>query len=222
VLLGQLRHKPVARRLLELVKQHARPEVCTSAAWALRMVEVRELLPDIFQIVQDDYIRIMAAEGSSLSSGAGLVHLIETLGRMEYQPAEAHLRLWIPSGMMDPKPADGRSAAVWSLAKLHVDQEDPTLTTALLERINDPFESREVVHAAIIALGWMKSETGVRRVRPMMAVPVREGFSLTIAWADNRATGRPMPRMDTRSHNPGGWFLVPIGSRLKNDDPAVD
>jgi HEAT repeat protein len=222
VLLGQLQHKPVARRLLQLVKQHARPEVCTAAAWALRMVEVPECLPDIFEVVENDYTRIMAQEGSSLSSGAGLVHLIETLGHMDYQPAEAHLRLWIPSGMMDSKPADARSAAVWSLGKLHADQEDPALTTTLLERINDPFEAGEVVHAAIIALGWMKSESAVRRLRPMMVVPVREGFSLTIAWADNQATGRPMPPMDTQPKNPGDWFLVPIGSRIKSDKPTDD
>jgi len=222
VLLGQLQYKPVARRLLQLVKQHARPEVCTAAAWALRMVEVPEVLPDIFQVVENDYSRIMGQKGSSLSSGAGLVHLMETLGRMNYQPAEVHLRLWIPSGMMDSKPADARSAAVWSLGKLHADQEDPALTTTLLERINDPFEAGEVVHAAIIALGWMKSESAVRRLRPLMAVPVREGFSLTIAWADNHATGRPMPPMDTQPKNPGDWFLVPIGSRIKSDKPTDD
>ena len=222
VLLGQLQHKPVARRLLQLVKQHARPEVCTAAAWALRMVEVPELLPDIFQFVKHDYTRIMDQKGSSLSSGAGLVHLLETLGQMEYQPAEAHLRLWIPSGMRDPKPGDARSAAVWSLGKLHADQEDPALTATLMQRINDPFEDGEVVRAAIIALGWMKSESAVRRLRPMVLAPVRDGFSLTIAWADNRATGRPMPPMDIQPKNPGDWFLVPIGSRIKSGEPTDD
>ncbi len=222
VLLGQLQYKPVARRLLQLVKQHARPEVCTAAAWALRMVEVPDLLPDIFQVVESDYTRIMEEKGSRLSSGAGLVHLIETLGQMKYHPGEAHLRLWIPSGMMDSKPGDARSAAVWSLGKLHADQEDPALTTTLLERIKDPFEAGEVVQAAIIALGRMKAESAVRGLRPMMVVPVREGFSLTIAWADNQATGRPMPLIDIQPKNPGNWFLVPIGSRIKSGEPTEE
>jgi HEAT repeat protein len=44
ILLGQLQHKPAARRLVELLT-FDRPEVRVSAAWALRRVAVPETLP---------------------------------------------------------------------------------------------------------------------------------------------------------------------------------
>lgn len=216
VLLGQLQHKPVARRLLGLVRQHSRREVCTAAAWALRRVEVRELAPDILQAVEREYQLIMDRQSGSLGSDAALVHLIEALGHMNYAAADAHLRLWLPTSMTDPKPADARSAAVWSLGKLHVDVEDPTVTAALLQRMNDPLENSDVLYAATLGVGRMKSESGVSRLRPRLIAPVRDSLSVAIAWADNRTTGRPMPPMDTRTKDPGEWFLVPIGSRLES------
>lgn len=218
ILLGELKHTPAGVPLFNLVKVHKNAKVCLASAWGVSMVEDPQLLPEILELVEQERGTIMAGEGTSLSNMNAIAHLIETLGRMQYRPADTHLRKWIPTSLTDPKPTDGRSSALWALGKIFTDEPDAGLSASIMQRINDPNEAGNVRYAGIIAMGWMKSEAAIEKLQPMMFAPISDYFSYAVAWADNRATGKPIPPLNNSKKNASDWFLIPTDARRQKRD----
>lgn len=219
ILLGLLKHTPAAATLLELVKTHQHARVCVASAWAVSMIENPDLLPEILEIVKHEYARIMAIKGTSLAHVDAVAHLIEAMGRLQYAPADPHLRDWFPTSLTDPKPTTGRAAAVWALGKIYEDDPDPEVTALLVQRVRDPMDSANVAFSAIVGLGWMNSKAAVEGLRPIMHVPISDYISHAIAWSDSRVTGKPMPPMHTAKRIASGWFLIPTDARRPKAQP---
>jgi HEAT repeat protein len=224
ILLGQLDHKPAARRLLQLLLSE-RPEVMVASAWGLRKLTVPETLPAVFQLVSERYELMVAnsAVGNLTWDDIDpqLSQLVQFLGERKYEPADAFLRRLIPPllGLQKSNPPGPhtRAAAIWALGMIHESRPDPELVRLFIDRLRsqDP-ASRDVPQVrwmAAVSLGRMKARDALPVLREFSNVskpgkPAVSG-SNGATWAISQITGEPMPPPGEVDFTVTRWFLSP-------------
>lgn len=207
-------HEPVIPRLLELLES-PRPEVMVTAAWALRRLEARDVLPQM----QDRAERVtgeLAAPGAPDGEPRDamdqqLGQLFEAFGQMGHRPAEPLMRRLVPKNFAYPEYA--RSRAIWALGYLHAGQPDLELAQQLSGRLNDtasiPPESTVVRHASAISLGRMKAESELPSLRNNAGNAAGQPVGYCCYWSIHQITGEPIPAVEPARLG-FSWFLTPL------------
>jgi hypothetical protein len=147
-------------RFVELLN-HQRPEVYMHAAWGLmEIANEPALMEPIFKHTQEltEFLenRIRPLEDTV---HLRLSFLLECLAKNEYQPCHDMLLKYVPKdfkmGIL------GRVSAIWALGKLNKGKENPDLSAALQDRVQDvasPVPEEHLVRfASVLALGEMGS-----------------------------------------------------------------
>ncbi len=215
ILLTQLDHKPVAGRLVELLRFN-RPEVFITAAWGLRRLAVPETLPGVLSYAQGELKRPVHKDISNDITDHQFSQLNQFLGQQKYAPADALLRQFIPR--MAPLGPESRAAAVWALGVLHEGKTIAVLATALEARLNDvshpappPPEDFRVRWMSAITLGRLKAKEALPSLRSYC--PVQEASPGHVhnacGWAIAQVTGEAMPPPKTIEKMQVDWFLAP-------------
>jgi HEAT repeat protein len=211
LLLVQLDHKPVAPRLVALLKSD-RPEVMVAVAWGLRRLAVAETLPGALDYFQDLYQRLVRPEKASSqrslpieAADQQLSQLAQFFGQSRYRPADAALRQLVPRFVRQPQiPGHGqpeaRIAAIWALGLIYEGQPDPSLVKAFEERLSDagsfmiPPEHYQVRSKSAISLGRMKAKEALPALRRFC--PDRKPTTFLVnnacGWAIEQLTGEIM------------------------------
>ncbi len=210
LVLSSLDDEVSAPRFVELL-QSTRAEVLVTAAWGLRKLAVVETLPAIEQFVAKATTERKAKHYPSVQD-AQIAHLCEALGVMQYQPADALLREYLPLNLVMGELS--RPAAIWALGKLYDGRFDQKLAEALIGRVLDPAtmppEFSEVKQMSAVSLARMKATSTVERLQgylnPILA-PHRE--PLVIRWSLMTLTGKEIPLPEPITVTVGSWFLEP-------------
>lgn len=202
--LGQLKHKPAATRLVKLLASK-RPEVMTAAAWALRKVEVRSTLPAMLR-------QATLQTNSMQRNEQQLAQLHQAFGTMKYRPAVPLLMRFIPKASF---PEELRGAAIWSLGKINPSNRRDELIRLLNARLTDENpnmpESIEAKRFSAISLTRIGSKRVVAVLRKYYK---SEGpnsvIGLACRWGLQTITGEKLPGPQVPKRNIGGWFLEPV------------
>jgi HEAT repeat protein len=223
ILLGQLKHKPAAERLVALLN-FERPEVSIAAAWGLRQLAVPETLPRTLDHFLS-LVRLSAANQKSRRPqilptpvwDQQLCQLALFMGQSLYRPAEQAFREQVPRrrGPADGEPLIGqetRAASIWALGKLHEGKVDPQLARQLEERVKDipkrmdPGENPHVRWMSAITLGRMKSKGSLNTLeRFHLKFPTLDPVSHACGWSIQQITGQAPPAPGTVEF-PAGTF----------------
>jgi HEAT repeat protein len=232
ILVGQLGHRPAAQRLVELLRSD-RPEPAIAVAWALRVLAVPDTLPAVL-----DHVRLRHGQLRSNGRTAGLrgftpeqldaqlTQLVQFFGAANYKPADAELRSLFPRFLQSGKPPafnpvgpETRSAAIWSLGKLHAGDPAAGLVGPIEERLTgDPGMGRDderVRRMAAITLARMKAKDSLMALRIEVGEgrPTLDPVSLACRWAVAELTGEPLPPPGTYELPQRDWFLIPAVGR---------
>jgi HEAT repeat protein len=217
ILFAQLDHGPAAPRLVELLNDE-RPEIYLTAAWALRMLAVRETLEPAKKYVEAELGRLLA--GKALAGPRKnfpnlidhqLSQLNQLLGLLKYEPAEPLLRKFIPKQYVL---GEARPAAIWALGLLHEGQVVSALATALEGRLNDinpkmP-ETAQVRVMAAVTLGRMKAKQTLPSLQTnWMGELSADALNNACGWAIEQITGEPIPPAVPIQKMQRSWFLAP-------------
>lgn len=216
LVLGYLDHKPMADRLIELLK-HERTEVNVTAAWGLRVLKLPETLPAMLEQAQWQRERCTSFEDLQTVERVSLQvsQLFQAFGIMKYREADSLMRGYVPQNDFYGTPA--RAAACWSLGWLYEDQPDRALARQLEQRLSDlddqnP-EEPEVRWTCAVALGRMKSEASLPVLRNFADYDgPNSPIGRSCYWAIERMTGEPIPPPETETIGSRGWFLEPSPS----------
>ena len=228
LLAGQLKHKPAAEKLVELLASQ-RPEVFTAAAWALREIAVAESLPAAHEHLKAKHKQLLASGRSAGMANVTpeqldqqLSQLVQFIGQAKYKPADATLRALIPRTVasalppgLTPVGGETRSAAVWSLGQLHSDTGDEELAQAILRRLTGdgtlgPDDAR-VRKMAPVALALMKATATVPTLREYSQgeKPTLDAATNACRWAVAQLEQKPPPPPGVVAIPQTDWFLVP-------------
>ncbi|HUG91211.1 MAG TPA: HEAT repeat domain-containing protein [Planctomycetaceae bacterium] len=211
-------HRPAIPLLVERMESE-RSEVLVTAAWALRRLEARDVLPEML----DRATRVTAAyrppdEDSESAPGLALEgmdrqlgQLFEAFGQMNYGRAEPLMRRYVPK--TSNLPPQGRSRAIWALGKLYAGRSDERLAREFGERVADVAslspEFPTVRYASAISLGRMKAETELPVLREFSGRYAGDKPGVACLWAIEQITGEPMPPLEpVLLANPS--FLTPL------------
>jgi HEAT repeat protein len=213
ILLTQLDHKAIGRRLLELLHS-TRPEVLVTAAWGLRKLAVRETLPEVVKYIEGE---LKSSNRTSLPGSImhhQLSQLNQFLGQEKFSPADALLRRFIPKRTDALVGPESRAAAICALGWIHEGKPDSALVTVLLERINDirsiPPEAEQVRWMCAIAFGRMKAQSALDDLRTFSGREMSENPVVNACgWAIQQLTGEPLPPPRTIRKVRRDWFFVP-------------
>lgn len=238
LLAGQLKHKPVAERLVALLTAK-RAEAFIAAAWALRELAVPETLPAIHDHLTKRYQQLLSsgptaglADVTASEVDRQLSQLAQFTGQVKYQPADATLRALVPrfagggaapaynprgGGAPNFTPVGGetRAAAIWALGHLHSDQPDTKLTETLLGRLTgDPGlgpDDERVRRMVPVALARMKAIATTKTLRDYSEgdKPTLDVVSHACRWAVAELEKRPLPAPAVVQIPSKDWFLVP-------------
>jgi hypothetical protein len=213
-LVATLDHKPAARRLVELV-DYRRGEVRVAAAWGAKTLAVPETLPALLTAAlrRTELRRGQVPQPSDLD--AQTAHLLELFGKTKYRDAESLLLRYVPKEMEMGELS--RTAAIWSLGRLHEGVPDEDLARQLAERIADvmaiPLEIMPVRAMSAVSIGRMKAVSQVSALRRFYGPPVvADELSLRIRWALMELTGEFIPEPGPLTIGQRGWFLEPIAN----------
>jgi HEAT repeat protein len=212
-ILGELDHKPVAPRMLELLT-HERGEVAVTSAWCLRKLAVEETLPGALQYSTTVTNMAMGRirEGQFTSEyDPQLSQLFQLFGLLKYQPADPLLRRYVPKFAMSD---EARAAAIWTLGHLHAGQAPKDLVPLLEARLADAFSSPSEVprvrQLCAISLGRMKGEAALPTLRRFYELDSPNTLvGAACGWAVTEITGEQLPGGDTIYRFVQGWFLLP-------------
>lgn len=216
LLLAALDHKSAAPRLVALLDS-PREEVMVASAWGLKKLAVPETLPAM--LAKASYLTDVRKrqQQNFVPLDRQAAHLFEALGQMKYQPAEPLMKRYIPKdyGMGEYS----RSAAIWSLGKLHIGQIDESLASAICARVTEPGsamppEMSRVRLAGAIALGNMKAKSQAGALRQMASGGGGMQYS-ALQWSLREITGEELPPLSPVVSFKGGWFLEPLEDGLK-------
>ncbi|MGD9855879.1 MAG: HEAT repeat domain-containing protein [Planctomycetaceae bacterium] len=219
-LLGELDHKPAASRLVKLLYSD-RAEVYVTAAWSLRKLAVRDVLPDMFAFTRDVAEQYVDVQESSpppnLSAGydACLSHLFQAFGLMRYAEPEPILLAFIPRRYdLGPR---SRGAAAWAVGFLHENDPQRELMLLLGYRVADageiPFpEPIELRANAAISLGRMNAVPALEALRHVYGQnPPGHRVREACSWAIERITGEDLTDPEPKNLVPLTEFLQPLG-----------
>jgi HEAT repeat protein len=210
LLLGALDYEPAAARLVELLEAE-RPEVMYTAAWALRMLAVRETLPALFEQAQrQTTARLNNADRRGLDEQVAF--LFEAMGRMEFREAEPLMRQYVPKNFALGD--HSRCAAIWALGLLHAGQPDEELAVQLVERLRDaasiPSELFSVRQVCAVTLGRMGAVSALPAIREFVVPTSADPLALRARWAVITLTGEDIPVPSVIVKYKTGWFLEPL------------
>lgn len=218
LLLGTLDHEAAAPRLVQLLES-PRDEVLTTAAWALQKLAIPETLPAIFDKAQRQTTLRESQSPQPGSLDTQVVYLFETMGMMNYQPAEPLFRKHIPKSFGYGQ--FSRGAAIWALGHLYADRADEALAQQLAERMADvasvPPEMTHVQVMSAVTLGRMRAKAHVPAMRSLLN-PSPTHPSMAIRWAIMRITGESLPELQPERYSKSAWFLTPLDN--SPDKPA--
>lgn len=233
LLAGQLKFKPVAKRLVELlaVKQ---PDTFIAAAWALRVVAVPDTLPAV-----NEFLKLRHKQLLSYGKKAGMdnvtpeqiddqmTQLVQFIGLAEYEPGNVVLRAMVPRFIargappkFTPVGPETRAACIWSLGKIYAGLPDPKLVDLILERMTGDspqgVDDHRVRRMVPIAMARMKAEMtlpvlkqfSVRQVSEW-GFPVFDDMVYGCRWAVSQFDGKPFQEFEVTKVPQVGWFLVP-------------
>jgi HEAT repeat protein len=222
LLLGQLDHKPVAPRLVELLTFES-PHVYIAAAWGLRKLAVAETLPKVVDYVEAKQRKLRAEADHPNSSFVlfdhQLAQLNQFIGSAKYKSADKVLREFIPRMEKPMKNAicqESRAAAIWALGMIHEDVTIPELVPVLEARLNDvmslPREDSRVCRMAAVTLGRMKANEALSSLKRYCKdqKPSLDPITNACGWAIEQITGQVMqPPEPIREDQRERFFLTP-------------
>jgi HEAT repeat protein len=230
ILLTQLDRKETAERLVGLLSFN-RPEVAVAAAWGLRKLDVPETLPGVAGYIQGamkyppggGFREPDTSDVRGIMLDHQLSQLNQFLGQRKYAKADGVLRAFIPR-RADNSWGEARAAAIWALGMIHDGTPDADLAGNLEGRLNDtgtrPPEDVRVRCMASIALARLQA----KETLPSLERICRD-FTITedaagnaCGWAIEQLTGKKMPPAKPVFRGQGGWFLLPMDGRGKEDE----
>lgn len=146
-------------RLMTLV-EHARPEVCITAAWALRhLADDEATLQRMLAHIQALTVRLLDDQDAKVTEVhlRCMAHMFDAFGHRKFEPAKETCLQYVPKnfrlGLIT------RMSAVWACGKLWENGDNKKLLAELHARIADKEgmfpELASVRFAATIALGWI-------------------------------------------------------------------
>lgn len=218
---GQVDYEPAALDCLPLL-EHPRATVHTTAAWALRKLEVEETLPHVYRHTVNISHAILANAPSGepsfkpenpFSNDEDVAQLMVLMGRLGYTEADELMRRYVPK---DVSTIIARRGAIAGLSYLHKDNAPQDgLVNAMVARIRDTESSMpeaEVVRASCaVALGRMKARSALdtlREYKESDSVATETGYAC--AWAILQITGETFEPAGPRDLFLRPPFLLPI------------
>jgi HEAT repeat protein len=210
LLLGSLDHEPSSGRLLQLLNSE-RPEVMIASAWALRVLAMPELLPNMLAHAEKQ--TTLRQMDSIPGLDQQVAHLFEAFGLMHYMPADSLLRQYIPNRLAMGN--DSRGAAVWALGHLHAGAPDEDLASLLVARMNAvgeiPPEMVIVFRMSAVTLGRMQTESQLPALRQRLEdTYAYDPVAHAVRWSIHEITGEEIPVLGPVVVQSAGWFLEPI------------
>lgn len=212
LLLGALDHEPVAERLTDLL-DYERPEVYVAAAWALRELQVPEMLPAMLE-------RALKNKQWHIEKGYQGIdeqqnQLFQAFGIMQYEPANQLMRTYIPKGTVGP-----REAAIWGLGHIYTDQNPMPLVEQLRERLADEDlmdpELLTVKQMAAVSIGRMQGKQALPTVIAYFNSESPDTMlGQACGWARQRMTGETYPPPTVLRRADSGFFLEPLNPTSK-------
>ncbi|MFL2870131.1 MAG: HEAT repeat domain-containing protein [Pirellulaceae bacterium] len=219
----KLDEKSVTPNLVKLLPG-SRPELFVTAAWALRVLDDREQLPQVLayctmwapHFPKEELPRDIEHEINEQ-----MAHLFQWFGLVKYAEATQVLELFVKkNGNVRFRI---RAAATWAMAQiLEGDSENERWIKLLLERLNDdapmPPESPLVKRMAVVALAKMgvdddKIERNIRDLQ--VSTPEYSVLKDGCNWALNKLYGDPIPPMPDQLVDSGPWLLEPLEDRTR-------
>ena len=204
-----------------------RGETIVAAAWAIRKLDVPELLPKVHAYYQSVLPRL---KDHGVTAGRKFVkpddmdlHLAQLgqfFGRRKYRPAEDVLREIIPPTLRGRNPTpvgyEARAAAVWALGLMHEGVVEPRLVRLATGRLDAVMgvdvEDPRVRRMSAIALGRMKAKANVEILRKYFVDkrPTLDSVNNACGWALEQITGEKMEPAGVVEVNDLDWFLNPV------------
>ena len=221
VLLGTLDHEPAADRCFELLT-HSRTETAVAAAWALRKLAIPETLPRMLKFCEELDKTLEAGGGYAVSAPTVASHLLEAMGQLAYDPAEALLRRHIPK--QAPRLISTlRQSAIFALGMLKAGSADDELCQLFYQRLIDgnplPIpEPENVRYACVISIGRIKAPSLESKLRAQYPEVSAGQLNYSIEWALTQFTGEPLGKA---VNSKKGIFLLPlrpVGFRLEGEN----
>jgi HEAT repeat protein len=216
LLLGQLDHKPAAKRLVFLLDSR-RPEVMQATAWALRKLAIPATLPAMLAKATRETTgrRGMPPAGSVEQ----VAQLFQTFGQMKYTAAVPLLRRFIPKSA--PFAIELRAAAIWALGFIDPGPQRAELARKLSGRLADAFgmfpEFPPVRRMSAVSLGRLKAKDQFATLRRFYKNDgPQTKIGLACRWAIREITGETLPGPTIYKAFQSRWFLVPL-----EPDPAA-
>ncbi|GIW91355.1 MAG: hypothetical protein KatS3mg109_1787 [Pirellulaceae bacterium] len=206
---GRLKYRPAARQLATLIEM-PRLEASVTAAWALRRLEVPDVLPEVLEratrLSETGMRRANTVDLDPLLS-----QVFQYFGLMNFRDAEPLLKRFLPKNSMSP---EARAAAIWALGRFYAGQPDENLVKVLVERLSDvnsqPPEHDRVRQLCAVSLGRMRAESALPALRRFYQ---QEGSNmptgLACGWAIHQITGESYQPPSQLALFRQGWFLVP-------------
>lgn len=238
ILLGQLDHKPAAKRLVELLRSE-RGEVLVAVGWGLRQLAVADTLAPVL-----DHVRKRHADIGRDGATAGLrtvtapqldqhlSHLVQLLGQARHAAADPVLRAIVPrvtsgsySGPKGPSPSftkvggETRAAAIWALGLLHEGKPEERLVKQIEDRLTgDPGmgpDDPRVRRMAAVSLGRMEAKQSLTALRTHAdgTDPSLDPVVQACRWSVARLTGEKLLALGVVQVRQGEWFLAPLAER---------
>ncbi len=211
VVLAKLDHKPGGPRMVELLG-HNRGEVQVSAAWALKQLAIKELLPDMLDHAESVYDGFKSGQLNHYMFGPSLkmAHLFVAFGKQRYRPAEDLLRKYLPKDFS--LGLYSRAAAAWAVGMLYEDDAQEDLVQIFSERLADLIgqypETKEMRRMSAVSLGRMHSESALPNLRRFASGP--DEISRICYWAIEQITGEPPPEFEPIVMEISDWLLAPL------------
>jgi HEAT repeat protein len=223
VLLGRLDHEPAAERCFELLHS-PRAEVAIAAAWALRKLSIPATLPRMLEYCQGVDNALVSGRLVRESDSGVVSHLFEAMGQMQYEPAEALLRRYIPkAGPRLIRPM--RQSAITALGLLKAGSGDEDLSEQFYQRLIDQnplpiFELENVRYASVIAIGRIKAPAFESKLRAQYSGRSIGKLLYSIEWALTQYTGEPLGESEVPMRGFPLLPLRPTGFRLESRTPV--
>ena len=213
IVLTELRHRAIKRRLVELI-DHRRDEVQVTAGWAIKHLFEPDDAAEVLELARRVTAEIDSGSVASIRSDVQ-AHLFEALGKLNHRPAVEDLKGLIRKD--SPYAVESRAAAIWALGFLLQAPADATLIRSLEARLADvesvPPEYDEVRAAAAIALGRIADPDSLPELRawyrsdgPNRLVGRSSG------WSVMRLTGEQLPPAEPLLGTVSNWVIDPLDS----------
>ncbi|MFO0919150.1 MAG: hypothetical protein U0872_12650 [Planctomycetaceae bacterium] len=210
LLLGKLRHQPIAQRCVALLDS-PRAEARVAVAWALRMIAVEETVPGIVAQIGRRTVQRLKEDIPRIDET--VAHLFEALGVIKTKDGNALMFEYIPK-----RPILGersRSAAIWALGKIFEGERNAELEDQLGDRIRDdsptPRESLMVKQMSIVTLARLNCVEEAPFFRQHGSPPYPPSkFATASRWAFKRLTNEELPPLTPNTIRQGAWFLEPL------------